>query len=459
MLTGLFEQLEILDSTQCVKALDDALEAFNFGTGLGLTIEDLSNAAQKEGGLNNLFKGLNDAQSMEIGLFEEGKVTVTVSAKQAEEIVIKAQNEFSQLLSLALNPQQKGVNESTGKIVSARSQDAADMFLNNNKLLERSEAALKISTSKSAKSLTSYDDLLGALKEYGSVIDGNKGAGKGARLFQKGADLPLVGGLMGRVADKLTDVDNAALKKKSLKDKINLARQALRDGIAQIHNDNQELNSMRAKAIEYALDLEKEMARLKLISDMIKQYIAENEATNPAMVAALKIHIGQRVERELNSVVATVRILKNSTTQIDTTIMAGMSIINQSDVLEREIIPIMAITEATHSAIAAQEAQMKRAEATRDLLTERLIKLAEAQERSLEQAARLAGTSVIDPKKLEEIENRMEKARLKFSKDMQVAYDKLAVVNGQLIKGHNKASHGDLDAGMAQGVENIINRK
>lgn len=455
LLKELKMQISNIGTANARQALENALEGFNMDTGLGLTVSDLAEAARHEGGLTSLFKGDNDAQTMLIGLFNGSEVKVTVSANEARNILTLAQAQFAQLIDIAQHPQNAKMNDQTGAAIKAGKLNAADAFLNGNKLLERSEAALSVGKGKADKNLDSYDDLLSQLRDYGDIIDGNKAAGKTARFFKNGVGRFMPGS--GFIAGKLDNVNDKELKKSSLKKKIELTRQALRDGMRTIQEDNQELNRLRAMAIDYAIDLEKDMARLKLVSDHIAEFIKENEKTRPELVQSIKIHIGQRVERELNSVVATIRILRNSVTQIDTTIMAGMSIINQTEVLEREIIPIMSITEATHSAIAAQEAQMLRAKATRTLLENRLLKLAEAQEKALKQAAELAGTSIIDPKKLNEIENRMQKARAQFATDMQKAYDKLKGTNEQLIKGHNDSNHDAINSGMATQVDGIIN--
>lgn len=439
-------------------ALSQAIEAFNMNDGMSLTLTDIHFALTKNL-LTDLFKGNNDVQSMDVVGADGSKITLSVSPNEAKAIQEKAQIHFARLMDLASRPADAQLSDKTGAIVKATNQTAAELFLRDNHLLERSEAALSIGSKKNEGTLRSYDDLLAALKDYGSIIDGSAAAGKASRFFKKAEGIPLVGKVAGFVANSLDGVNQRELKKASLKKKIELTRSALNDGMMQIQSDNQTLNGLRAKAVQYSLELEKEVARLAIIAGLIDQYIAESGSANPAQIEAIKIHVGQRVQRELNSAIATLRILKNSCSQIDVTILAGISVINQSDVLQREIIPIMAITESTHSAIAAQEAQIKRAKAAKNLTEARLKSLAEAQEQSLKNTAELSGTSVIDPKVLAEVESRMAKARDRFAKDMIAAYDKLKLANAQLIAGHNDGKHDVLNGGIANEVDGIVKSK
>ncbi|MBL7544059.1 MAG: hypothetical protein JNL11_09590 [Bdellovibrionaceae bacterium] len=459
---ALYKELLVQMSTDSSGAasvvLSQALEAFNMNDGMSLSLTDIHHALSKNL-LIDLFKGNNDVQSMDVVGADGSKITISVSPNEAKLIQEKAQIHFAKLMDLSSRPGDAQMNEKTGGIVRATNQTAADMFLKDNNLLQRSEAALSIGSKKNEGTLKSYDDLLASLKEYGSIIDGSETAGRASRLIKKGENIPLVGRVAGFMASKLDGYNNKELAKASLKKKIELTRQALNDGMMTIQSDNQTLNGLRAKAVQYSLDLEKEVARLAIIAGLIEQYIAELGSSNSAQVEAIKIHIGQRVQRELNSVIATLRILKNSCSQIDVTILAGLSVINQSDVLQREIIPIMAITESTHSAIAAQEAQIMRAKATKNLMEERLKSLAGAQEKALRQTAELAGTSVVDPKVLAEVEKRMSVARDKFAKEMAAAYDKLKQANAELIAGHNDGKHEVLNGGIANAVDGIVRSK
>lgn len=450
-----------ITSANFEKALENALVLFNADTGLSLSMEEMFAAIQndihnahsneRKSGLTDIFKSDNDRRNMTIGE-GIGALEIQVSKIEAEKITFQAQEKLSKLINVAYGNDPR--NEAN-RLVSSQTRLKAENYITNTHLLERTEESIRLATSKHDAGVKTYDDLLKYFRDLGDIIDGNKAVGMAERFFTKGVGkhIPFVG-------NKLAEINDSQLKRKTVEQKIALARQALHDGAKQIEKDNSTLETLRIEIAKYSVDLQKKIAELKIMSNLLVEYIKTLETTEGSdskIVKVLKGVIGLAIETELDAALAVNSTLIRSQAQIEGLITVGIGTVNLSRVVDNEIFPMLRLQEGLMGVAALQQAQISKLQAIKSLREKREEALVEEMEKVYKNSAKLLGSSFDDPKKREELDKRLSKARTEFEQARITANEKKRILNSKQIDAQNRAQRAFSGNGENLTVNKILN--
>lgn len=450
-----------IDSSNFEKALENSLVLFNADTGLSLSMEEMFAAIQndihnahsneRKSGLTDIFKSDNDRRHMTIGE-GIGALEIHVSKIEADKIQFQAQEKLSKLINVAYGNDPR--NEAS-RLVSSQTRLKAEAYITNTHLLDRTEESIRLATSKHDAGVKTYDDLLKYFRDLGDIIDGNMAVGIAERFFTKG-----VGKHIPYIGNKLAKINDSQLKRKTLEQKIALARQALHDGAKQIEKDNATLETLRIEIARYSVDLQKKIAELKIMSNLLVEYIKTLEATEgpeSKIVKVLKGVIGLAIETELDAALAVNSTLIRSQAQIEGLITVGIGTVNLSRVVDNEIFPMLRLQEGLMGLAALQQAQMGKLRAVKLLREEREKALVTEMEKVYKNSAELLGSSFDDPRKREELDKRLSKARAEFEKARTDAHKKKRNLNSKQIEAQNKAQRAFSGKGENLSVNKILN--
>ncbi len=450
-----------IDSSSFEKALENSLVLFNADTGLSLSMEEMFAAIQndihnahsneRKSGLTDIFKSDNDRRHMTIGE-GIGALEIHVSKIDADKIQFRAEEKLSKLISVAHGNDPR--NEAS-LLVSSQTRLSAESYITNTHLLERTEQSIRLATSKHDAGVKTYDDLLKYFRDLGDIIDGNKAVGIAERFFTNG-----VGKYIPYVGNKLAKINDSQLKRKTIEQKIALARQALHDGAKQIETDNATLENLRIEIARYSVDLQKKIAELKIMSNLLVEYIKTLETTEgpeSKIVKVLKGVIGLAIETELDAALAVNSTLIRSQAQIEGLITVGIGTVNLSRVVDNEIFPMLRLQEGLMGVAALQQAQISKLKAVKLLREEREKALVTEMEKVYKNSAELLGSSFDDPRKREELDKRLSIARAEFEKARTDAHKKKRNLNSKQIEAQNKAQRAFSGKGENLSVNKILN--
>lgn len=456
-LTELRGQVANIGMEEAGQALENALEGYNAQTGIGLSVHDLEFGIapenEKNGGIKNLFLSDGDVQPIKIGTKDGTELEIRMTPNEVKSITEAAKLDFIALIQMVSNP--NGQSDILQKL-RPPVMSAMEKFLDQSDLLKRPDMAFEKGKKTGEVNVQNYDDLLLGLKELGDIIDGDVVAGKLSRVF----DSKYLSWIPGTsvAAKHFSKKDLIALKKMSIEKKIAAAKKAVEDGNQIIQQDNQDLNKTRALANDYILALKADLVRFKLLTDYVRDYIASIQQAQPQLAQAIQINVSLQLESELDAVLAKDRILKSLIKRIDVTIESGMRTVARSEMLTKEVLPMLKINEGILSATAAQKAQMQRDAQVMSLYKNRQDKLDAAIMEAMDLNVAAAKQSMYEPEEMRKREEAMALAIAKYKAGMAEAQQLRAARNDEGVKSYN-ASGEDVGAGNASAVNKIIKQR
>lgn len=427
-LRELSESLKI--DTQADRALSNTLERLSVERGLTISLEDFPSALRTNEGIAGLFKGVNDTREYEVGSYGDQKINLRLSEKEAHALSVKAQSEANRLIEIANNPSK--VNEQFAKEALQglrKESSSANKYLENNTLLNNRESVS--SGEKVAKETAqNLDELLGQLKELGSTIDGNKFVGGAARLADKFG--------LKWMAGKLDKANEASLKRKTIREKILMIDKSITDGITKLEQNNLQLDKIRGQAIDQIQALQIEIARVRLVSDMLHQYVSEIKSSRPELARTIESEIIPRIEKELNASLALYGVLRASVDAIDSVVKNNLQIISDAFHLRNIAAPTITVTESVSQAAKQARDTMARHQQISKFMQSRLEKMAEETKKTDAMFAEMAGESVIKAEVLEKVLSELIKSKETTTNSLIQAGQKLRKANDQLSNTLNK---------------------
>lgn len=456
---NLKEQLEISGSDQSSQALINTLESLGNVTGLYLTIDELLFAIQAEkngtGELQGLFLSVHEVQSMEVGSINGKELRVLISPAELKKIADATTKDYWDMIhageTQGLTTHQKNHGGSVESKLHSSALDLSQKLIRDNDLLNRPEAALNGYNETIAEVGASHDDLIKTLEKLGGKIE-NKGLwGKAGNLLNK------VG--FEKAAKWVNNKEDLAAQKRSLRSKIETTENILNNGLKQIEKDNETLNKLRSYAIEAEQALQRDAIRLKLMTDDYMTYIKELAAKDPEKAKIMNVNVGQPLQRQMNYILTMLITLRGAIDSYNTTIMIGLTTIQNSKFVILGLIPAMALTESQHSAIAMQDAHLLRLKATMSAYEKQMLRLSKLSIESAERSAQMAQDSIINPEVLDEVRANNELAAKIFIDGRDKAVEILNQQNQKMVESLNRTRNGTQNIGVSATVNNILHGK
>ncbi len=431
------------------KALSDALEKMEIDKGFTFDMNDIAGAFKTREGVTNLFKGDSDVQEFAVGTIGNTPLNIRMTRQQAEKLEVEVQNQLNTLIELAQNPNFHHETAKTSLKGLSEQMDSVNRFIKDNPILDRGsndKLSKMLENEDAGKSLVnSLDQLLSNLNELGTVVNADGVRQKSARWIRE--YIPF--------AQKV--ITDPAAWKMTLKQKISEIDKSIVRGAEQLDQNNNTLINLRSKAVEQTLDLQKQMAKSRLVSDHLQEFVKMNKDSRPELVKTIESQVVPQVERELNSAMALYGILKGSIEAIDHLVANNLQIITDAYHLRNVAAPAIAITESVKIAGQDAKAAMVRHKKISKFVEQQMQEMSNQVKTNNEMFAKMAGDSVISPEVLDKVLTDLIRERESMTKRMVEAGKRLRANNVKLAETLNKHSEQLSDSTVGLGVNKIIN--
>ncbi|MCK6597003.1 MAG: hypothetical protein L6Q37_01450 [Bdellovibrionaceae bacterium] len=420
-------ELAISENPDYSRVVTDVLMYMEMGANQKITIErsDLYEAisGKKKDAVIDLFKGNNDVRTITLG---ETGLEVNLSKNVAAELQKQAELEVIRLTHLAEGTPTEILKnlESTSRKGLDNTLERMKAFEKGNHLLDRKDTSSRAKETN-LETIKTYDQLLAVMKQYNAAINSKSLSGKISRFFSDSKVGKMIPGSE-TMAKKFDKMDDANMKNRTIREKIEMVKMSLETSIATVRADNEQLNKMMDEAYKLIRDLQPELAYYKYVNDLLaiklEQLKSSEHPHDKQLAENLEIHVARTMMTKFNAVINQVVTMRKGIKSFELDIGLGIATITQVQILLESILPDMYITETSRQANLMTQRLGKSAEAARKFHEELKEQQHKLQIQSMEKQVELAKQVFTDPVAFERRMTEMATAFENYKKGMSEAF-------------------------------------